>query len=88
MVTASDSGLRILIPRYIVVGVLAALAVGKLGSPYQAYYAIPQWGYYASAFVELLLAIVLSFRASAAWLVLLFALIGVAFSVMHEGDCG
>jgi hypothetical protein len=86
--TTSDGGLRIVIPRYIAVGVLVALAIGKLSSPYQSHYAIPEWAYFTSAFIELTIAIALAFRAWAAWCLLFFGVGGITFSLLHDGDCG
>jgi hypothetical protein len=37
-----------------------------LSSPYQSHYAIPEWAYFTSAFIELTIAIALAFRAWAA----------------------
>lgn len=70
---------------------LAAFGLGKVLTPYASTYALPAWGYYASALLELVGAVSVfrwprSLFLPCAVDVASLAAVGVAW--FHKGDCG
>lgn len=69
---------------------LAVLSIGKLVSPYVRTYAIPEWTYYGSAVLEMLLSALLMtplYRRAAVGSIVFFGAASL-LSIMHDGDCG
>ena len=86
---SSRESARLAIARYLVVVVLLGLSGLKWAMPYSATYALPAWGYHASAVLEVCLAAMIWSRlATADYALLCFACIAILVSLVHDGDCG
>ena len=83
--------IRNVLPRVAVLLILGGSSVAKLASPHSDEFVLPEWGYYATALAELVLACLILTRWTAltSISVMILCLGGILFALLRrDGECG